>query len=109
MKYPLVKISILFALMGGAVGLLLSWLISTTVVTFAPPGLPRLNEISMDGRVLAFTAAASLLTALICGLLPAFEISGRDAGHAPARICGAFVVIIRASTASGGKKSPEFH
>jgi putative ABC transport system permease protein len=41
----------------------------------APPSIPRLDDITIDGRILAFTAGVSLLTALLCGLLPALELS----------------------------------
>jgi putative ABC transport system permease protein len=74
--------SLILAVSGGVIGLLLSRWISMAVVRFAPANLPRLNEISMDVRVLAFAAGASLVTALLCGVLPALEISRRDAGDA---------------------------
>src|SRR5262249_35055097 len=63
--------SLLLALVGGLVGIMLAnWGLRTTLM-LSGNILPRLNEIAVDGRVLAFTVAASLLSALIFGLLPA--------------------------------------
>ena len=55
-----------FGLASGGVGAL-RWL--------APPGLPRLDEISVDARVLAFTLLVSVASALILGLVPALGVS----------------------------------
>jgi putative ABC transport system permease protein len=43
------------------------------LLRFVPDNLPRLGEVSLDGRVLAFTALASLLTGVIFGLAPALQ------------------------------------
>jgi putative ABC transport system permease protein len=59
------------------VGLLLAhWLIATAIVT--APGIPRLDEATLDPRVLAFTAGVAAITALVFGIAPALHI-GRDA------------------------------
>jgi putative ABC transport system permease protein len=47
----------------------------------APPGLPRLNEISVDARVLAFTLLVSVASALILGLVPALGVSTATLGE----------------------------
>ena len=67
--------SVLLALAGGALGLLLaSW--GVDVLTALGAGdIPRTREIGVDGRVLAFTAALSVLTGLVFGLLPALRAS----------------------------------
>ena len=41
------------------------------IVAIGPRGLPRLADIAIDGRVLAFTAGLSVLTGIIFGLVPA--------------------------------------
>jgi putative ABC transport system permease protein len=74
--------SALVATLGGALGLLLTWWLSVSLVSLAPPTLPGLTEIRIDGRILLFTAAVSLLTAMLCGLLPALEVSRPSASDA---------------------------
>jgi putative ABC transport system permease protein len=65
--------SSLLAVAGAALGLLVArWVVGALIVA-APETLPRLTEIRLDGRILGFTVALSLLTALLCGLLPAIE------------------------------------
>jgi putative ABC transport system permease protein len=53
------------------------WLIGP-LVALSPATIPRLNEIGIDGRTLAFTLLVSLLTALVFGLLPALRFSRPD-------------------------------
>jgi predicted permease len=66
--------SLLLALAGGAAGLLLAtW--GARLLRFAPENLPRLGELGLDGRALAFTALASLATGVIFGLAPALQAS----------------------------------
>src|SRR5262249_34495301 len=60
--------SILLGLLGGAAGILLgSWGVSA-LVRSGPQQLPRLDEVSIDGRVLLFTLAIALLTGILFGL-----------------------------------------
>ena len=68
--------SIVLALAGGALGLVLGrWALDALVAT-APVALPRLVEISLDGRVLALGMAATVLTGFIVGVAPALRLSG---------------------------------
>jgi putative ABC transport system permease protein len=67
--------SVLLALMGGVVGVLLAYWGIQLLVAFAPDNIPRLNEIKIDPRVLGFTFGVSLLTGLIFGLVPALQSS----------------------------------
>ena len=68
--------SALLALVGGAAGVVLAYAGTRALVSLGPAsGLPRLNEIGIDGAALAFTAVASLLTGVLFGVLPAFKSS----------------------------------
>jgi putative ABC transport system permease protein len=59
---------------GGAVaGVLLAAAALDGLGALAPVSLPRLSQIAIDGRVLAFTAGVTLLTSLFFGLLPAWR------------------------------------
>jgi len=73
--------SALLASIGSVLGLLLAVWLSRALVALAPPTLPRLHEIGLDARVLLFIAALTVVTALLCGLLPAVELS-RTRGEA---------------------------
>src|SRR5262249_4812740 len=65
--------SLLLALVGGALGLLLAvWGVGLRRA-LAPQQIPRLDEIGLDGRVLGFAAACSLATGLLFGLVPALD------------------------------------
>jgi putative ABC transport system permease protein len=51
-------------------GLLLAFWGTHLLVRFAPESVPRLGEVSLDGRVLAFSVTVSLLVSLFIGLAP---------------------------------------
>jgi putative ABC transport system permease protein len=67
--------SAVLALVGSIVGLVLAVWLSRALVALAPPTLPGLHEIGIDARVLLFTAALTVVTAVLCGILPALELS----------------------------------
>src|SRR5262249_46824680 len=67
--------SSLIAALGGAGGLILALWGVKALVALGPDNLPRLQEINVDGRVLFFTLALSVLTGLIFGLAPALQAS----------------------------------
>jgi putative ABC transport system permease protein len=67
--------SVLLSLAGGTLGLLLAKWGMDALLTMVPQDLPRLNEISLDTRVLAFSAVITLLTGLVFGLIPAWQAS----------------------------------
>ncbi|HYK89407.1 MAG TPA: ABC transporter permease [Acidobacteriota bacterium] len=72
--------SVLSSFIGGSLGLLLAYVGTGALVAMFPPtisnlGIPRIESIPMDGRVLSFALAASLLTGLIFGLAPSMQAS----------------------------------
>ncbi len=70
--------SVMLATAGGAAGLLLAqWGISG-LLALSPANLPRAQTISLDGYVLCFTLAISILTGLLFGLVPALQASKLD-------------------------------
>ena len=70
--------SLLLALIGGALGLLIAFWGLNLLLAISPSDLPRLDQITIDRRVLAFTLGVSLLTGLIFGLVPALQASRPD-------------------------------
>jgi len=68
------------ALTGGALGIAFAWWASRALVRLAPPTIPRTGEVGLDVRMLVFALGVSMLTALLSGLLPAWETSRRDSG-----------------------------
>jgi putative ABC transport system permease protein len=67
--------SILLALAGGAVGALLGWAGVRMILSAVPPGALPVEAIDVDGTVLGYTAAISILTGLIFGIVPALQTS----------------------------------
>ena len=65
----------MLSLFGGVLGVLLALWAVRVLVAMAPPWFPRLNEISLDSRVLLFSAGVSLLTGIVFGLAPALQAS----------------------------------
>jgi predicted permease len=65
--------SVLLACLGGLLGLGLAEVGLRWLIAFGPSNLPRLQEISLDGRALAFTCALSLVAGLLFGLMPALR------------------------------------
>src|SRR5205807_4761297 len=65
--------SLILAVAGGALGTALAALAMRIVRTVLAERLPRAEELSVDPRVLFIAAAATLLTALLCGIWPALR------------------------------------
>ncbi len=65
--------SSLVALMGGIAGLVLAVVGIKAFLSIAPPYMPRLDEIGLNLRVVAFTAGIALLTGFLFGLTPALH------------------------------------
>jgi predicted permease len=68
--------SVLLGLLGGALGVGLAYEGLRFLVAMGPANLPRLSEISLDARALAFTVILSLLSGLLFGLIPALKYAG---------------------------------
>ena len=67
--------SVLLALCGGAAGILLAFWGTNVILAIGRKAIPQLAAVSLDGRVLAFTASLSLVTGLLFGLFPALRVS----------------------------------
>jgi putative ABC transport system permease protein len=67
--------STVLALLGGALGVLLATGGIELLMALQPPDVPRLDAVSIDWRVLAFTTATAGLTGLLLGTIPALAAS----------------------------------
>jgi len=67
--------SVLLGVAGGAAGLLFGAWGMGLLVNYGPQQLPRLDEVTLDGRVLAFTAAIAILTGILFGLAPVVQLA----------------------------------
>jgi putative ABC transport system permease protein len=65
--------SLLLAVAGGVLGLLLAWWGVRGLKAAAPPTLPRLDEIGLDPVALGFTAVAVIVTGFLFGIAPALR------------------------------------
>jgi putative ABC transport system permease protein len=67
--------SLVLAIAGGALGLLVaSWTLQL-LIGFAPENLPRLADITLDWRIALFAFAATIVVGILFGLTPAFQSS----------------------------------
>ncbi len=71
----LITESMMVSAAGGALGVALGYAMCKTLMAATPPMIHPFNQNYLDGRVLAFTAAISILTGLISGIAPAFQVS----------------------------------
>jgi len=65
--------SVLLAFVSGCVALLTVLWLKSALLKFAPPDLPRLNEVTISASVLFFAFLVSILTGIIFGLAPALQ------------------------------------
>ncbi|MFZ3364582.1 MAG: ABC transporter permease [Candidatus Acidiferrales bacterium] len=96
--------SMLLALAGGGLGLLVAAWGTSAGLSILPSTLPRANDVHMDPRVLLFTLIISLVAGILFGLAPALRTShpdlhetlkegGRGGSGARYRTQGVFVVV----------------
>jgi putative ABC transport system permease protein len=81
--------TLVLAGVGGALGVALAFAGVGLLASLAPARLPRLAAVQVDGVVLLFTMSATLVTAVVCGLVPALRASRQNVAD-----------IVRASTPS---------
>jgi putative ABC transport system permease protein len=100
--------SLLLALAGGELGIALAYWSLRALVAFAPPNLLRVPQITVDVRVLVYALGTSLITGIVCGVVPAILIglrpialtlraTGASVTHAP-RLRQALVIVQVAMT-----------
>ena len=84
----LVTESVVLGMTGGLAGLLIALWGTRALIAAKPADIPRLENIGLDGTVVAFTLATALLTSLAFGILPALQATGgtltqalREGGH----------------------------
>jgi len=65
--------SMLLSFIGGVAGIVTAFAGLRFLIQLLPPGIPRLTEVNLDWRVLAFALLTSLVTGLIFGLAPALH------------------------------------
>jgi predicted permease len=96
--------SVLLAMAGGALGLLLAFWGTRAALAALPSALPRANDVRLDPRVLLFTLVMSLAAGVLFGLAPALKTSrpdlhetlkegGRGASGARYRTQNIFVIV----------------
>ncbi len=68
--------SVMLGVLGGALGVGLAYFGLRLLVWAGPADLPRLQEISLDARALAFTLLLSVFSGLLFGLIPALRYAG---------------------------------
>jgi len=70
--------AVLLALAAAALGLAVARWAVTTLVALSPPGVPRLDQAHVDGRVVIFSIGIAVVSALVFGLVPALRVSRLD-------------------------------
>ena len=83
--------AVVMAGLAGTLAVFLAWLTVPIFLRAAPPNIPRLDEVGLTVSTLLFTLGASLLSALLCGVVPAIRSSApsltrlSDAGRGSTR------------------------
>ena len=72
----------LLGILGGALGVGVAVLAMPALAALAPASIPRLDELSVDARVLGFAIALSVASVLIFGFGPAWRAAARAPGQA---------------------------
>ena len=74
--------SVALSTLGGIGGIAVALLATRALTVLAAAGIPRADQIGMDGAVLAFAMTAALITSVIFGLVPAIHLSRQDLNDA---------------------------
>jgi predicted permease len=72
--------SLMLGLLGGAAAVAVAFAGLLLLIAIGPADLPRLSEIALDGRSLAFTLILSLLSSLLFGAIPVLRYARSGAG-----------------------------
>jgi putative ABC transport system permease protein len=81
--------STLLSASGGVLGVLLASALLRALVAAAPPGTPRLDEVSLDATAVVFAALAATACGVLFGLVPAFQASSVSGQQVVVRTRGA--------------------
>ena len=73
--------SLVLGAAGGLAGLLVAFWSTRALVALGPASVPRLSEVTIDWRVLAFTMGIAIATSVLFGLVPALASAGRGAAR----------------------------
>ena len=74
--------SLLLALVGGAAGVGVAIVTVSAVRTLIPASVPRAGDVSVDLVVLLFASGLTVVTGVLCGVVPAFRVARDDASDA---------------------------
>jgi predicted permease len=91
--------SVVLALLGAGLGLTYAHSAVRLIMAFLADRLPRSIEVSIDAKVLAFTAAVAILTGIISGIFPAFHLTRTNTSQALKQGLG------RTDSDSGGNRT----
>jgi putative ABC transport system permease protein len=89
--------SILLSVVGGAFGLGIAYLATGALASAAPANVPRIDGVSVNGMVLAYTLGLAIFTGFFFGIFPAWQVSRTDV-HEAIKEGG------RGSASGGGKR-----
>ena len=67
--------SVIVSAGGGVLGVAAAWMTIRVLPALTPAGYPRVDDVRLDARVLAFAALAALVTLLVSGVIPAWRAS----------------------------------
>ena len=70
--------SMVLSTLGGAAGIALAYGLTRGLIALDPLKIPRVQDIAIDGRVLAFTAVIATITGILFGIVPAIQSSRAD-------------------------------
>lgn len=67
--------SLVLGIAGGAIGIALAYALLHTALPLVPEDIPRIGEVAIDARVLAFTITISILCAILSSLVPIWKLA----------------------------------
>jgi putative ABC transport system permease protein len=70
--------SLVISVLGGALGVLFGWVLTSAVPILVPADFPRLDQIQVDGRFVTVAALAAMLVGTLSALIPAARTSRAD-------------------------------